>query len=171
MHMTRSAAPALAISHGLLRLLIVLNFLAGLFLVGLLVTSFVAGPFVVDGLGMVPMKGSPAPMMALRAIILVGLASVPLAHILFTRLLAIVGTVGAGNAFAARNAGRLRACAWALLGMEGLHLLVGAIYATLPFKLGWSFSATGLLAVLLLFVLAQVFAQGAAMRDDLEGTV
>lgn len=110
-------------------------------------------------------------MLTLRGIILVGLASVPLAHILFTRLLAIIGTVGAGNAFAARNAGRLRACAWALLGMEGLHLLVGAIYATLPFKMGWSFSATGLLAVLLLFVLSQVFAQGAAMRDELEGTV
>ena len=169
--MARSAAPALAVSHGLLRMLIALNFLAGLFLIGLLVTSFVAGPFVVDGLGMIPMKGGPAPMMAMRVLILLGLASVPIAHVLLTRLLAIVGTVGAGNAFAARNAERLRACAWALLGLEGMHLLVGAVIKFAPLPIGWDFSPTGLLAVLLLFVLAQVFAQGAAMRDDLEGTV
>jgi hypothetical protein len=79
--------------------------------------------------------------------------------------------VGRGDPFVLANAERLRACAWAVLGLEGLHLGVGAIYSTMPFKLGWSFSPTGLLAVLLLFVLAQVFAQGAAMRDDLEGTV
>lgn len=169
--MSRSSVPALAVSHGLLRLLIALNFLAGLFLIGLLVTSFVAGPFVVDGLGMIPMKGGPAPMTAMRVLILLGLASVPIAHVLLTRLLAIVGTVGAGNAFAARNAERLRACAWALLGLEGMHLLVGAVIKFAPLPIGWDFSPTGLLAVLLLFVLAQVFAQGAAMRDDLEGTV
>jgi hypothetical protein len=35
----------------------------------------------------------------------------------------------------------------------------------------WSFSVTPWLAVLLLFVLAQVFGDGARMRDDLTGTV
>jgi hypothetical protein len=36
---------------------------------------------------------------------------------------------------------------------------------------GWSFNITGWIAVLLLFVLARVFEQGAAMREDIEGTV
>jgi hypothetical protein len=37
--------------------------------------------------------------------------------------------------------------------------------------LDWQPSFTGWLAVLIAFVLAQVFERGAAMRDDLDGTV
>ena len=60
---------------------------------------------------------------------------------------------------ASGNAARLQTTAWALLGLELLHLAVGAVAAA-----GW-------LAVLLLFVLARVFDHGTRMRDDLEGTV
>jgi hypothetical protein len=35
----------------------------------------------------------------------------------------------------------------------------------------WSFGLTGWIAVLMLFVLARVFHQGARMREELEGTV
>ena len=45
------------------------------------------------------------------------------------------------------------------------------ITAADPLDIGWSFSATGWLAVLLLFVLARVFNEGAEMRYELEGTV
>jgi hypothetical protein len=38
-------------------------------------------------------------------------------------------------------------------------------------RIGWALVATQLLAILLAFVLAAVFEQGAAMRDELEGTV
>jgi hypothetical protein len=37
--------------------------------------------------------------------------------------------------------------------------------------MNWTFSVTRWIAVLLLFVLARVFEQGARMREDLEGTV
>ena len=168
--MSRSFPPALAVSHGLLRALIVLNFLAGLFVLGLLVMSFAMKDFFVEALIHGP-GGNAVPIASMRLIMLVGLASFPLAHILFSRLLAIVGTVWSGNAFAMANAGRLRACAWAVLGLEGMHMIIGIVAATLPFNLNWEFSPIGLLAVLLLFVLAQVFAEGARMRDDLEGTV
>ncbi|MBC9031086.1 DUF2975 domain-containing protein [Sphingomonas sp. JC676] len=154
-----------------MRALIALNLLAGVFILGLLVTSFVAEPFFVQGLGMQRADGGPAPILGGRLIMAIGLASVPLAHILLTRLLGIVGTVGSGDPFVSRNAERLRACAWTVLGLEGMHLLVGAVSAASPIDIGWSFSPIGLLAVLLLFVLAQVFAEGARMRDDLEGTV
>lgn len=165
--MSRTFPPALAVSHGLLRALIALNFLAGLFVLALLVTSFVAQPFFVEAIGL---RGA-APLASGRLIMLLGIGSIPLAHILFTRLLAIVGTVGSGDPFVALNAARLRKCAWALLGLEGVHLAVGAVSAAGSIDVDWDYSPTGLLAVLLLFVLAQVFAQGARMRDELEGTV
>jgi len=40
-----------------------------------------------------------------------------------------------------------------------------------PLHLDAGFSINGWLAVLLTFLLARVFAEGAAMREDLEGTV
>ena len=91
-------------------------------------------------------------------------------------LLAIVETVRIGDPFVAGNAARLRGIAWAVLGLELLHLGVGAVAAAVStgaasLDVGWSFSVTRWLAVLLLFVLAVVFEQGTRMRADLEGTV
>lgn len=169
--MSHPTASALPVSYIMLRILIVLNIIAGVFVASLLIASFTAEPLLLRGLGMLPADQRPAPIVAMRAVMMIGIAGVPLVHILLTRLLAIVRTVGRGDPFVLANAVRLRACAWAVLTLEGLHLAVGALYSTMPFKLDWSFSPVGLLAVLLLFVLAQVFAQGAAMRDDLEGTV
>jgi hypothetical protein len=40
-----------------------------------------------------------------------------------------------------------------------------------PLHLDAGFSVNGWLAVVLIFVLARVFAEGALMREDLEGTV
>ncbi len=43
-----------------------------------------------------------------------------------------------------------------------------------PYKQSFNFDArdlTGILVVLTLFILARVFRQGAALREDLEGTV
>jgi len=173
--MSRSLAPTLAVSHGLLRVLVMLNWLFGLLVLGLLIFSLIDGPFFMEAIGF-PTGGFGTPILGARLIMLLGLASVPLAHILFTRLLAIVGTVWSRDPFVARNAERLRACAWAVLGLEVVHLLVGAVAAAASTQyqqldLDWNFSPTGLLAVLLLFVLAQVFAQGARMREELEGTV
>jgi hypothetical protein len=52
-------------------------------------------------------------------------------------------------------------------------MLIAAAVSTQaqPVDMGDGFSFTPWLAVLLLFVLAGVFAQGARMRTDLEGTV
>jgi hypothetical protein len=40
-----------------------------------------------------------------------------------------------------------------------------------PLDINWSFSLTRWIAVLLLFVLARVFEQGARMREELAGTI
>ena len=71
---------------------------------------------------------------------------------------------------------RLQAIAWALLGQQLLQLVIGTDRQD-RFDAGASaayrrrFSPSGWLAVILPFVLARVFAEGALMREDLEGTV
>jgi hypothetical protein len=114
--------------------------------------------------------------MGLRVIAVIGLASIPLNHRILKRLLAIVETVRAGDPFVAANAYRLEAIAWALLALQLLSLVIGAIARSVstpahPLHLDAGFSISGWLAVLLTFLLARVFAQGALMREDLEATV
>jgi hypothetical protein len=107
---------------------------------------------------------------------LVGIGVVPLAHVVLTRLRTIVDTVKVGDPFLPENAARLRVIAWSVLGIELLHVVVGIVVmiassAAEPIGVNWTFSATRWIAVLLLFVLARVFTEGARMREDLEGTV
>ena len=126
-------------------------------------------------------KLSPSPeaerlVMGLRAIAVLGLAAIPLNYVVLKRLLAIVETVRAGDPFVAANAYRLQAIAWALLALQLLSLVIGAIAKTVstpahPLDIDAGFSINGWLAVLLTFLLARVFAEGALMREDLEGTV
>ena len=109
-------------------------------------------------------------------VMVIGIAGVPVTHVVLAALRAIVDTVGLGDPFVAENAGRLKKIAWAVLGLEALHLAVGGVAAAastraVPLDLDWNFSVTPWLAVLLLFVLARVFEHGTRMREDLEGTV
>ncbi|TMQ04231.1 MAG: DUF2975 domain-containing protein, partial [Deltaproteobacteria bacterium] len=59
---------------------------------------------------------------------------------------------------------------------ELLHIGVVAIASAVstrevPLHITGNFDLTGWLAILLLFVLAQVFLEGTRMREDLEGTI
>jgi hypothetical protein len=172
--MARAFPSALATARTMVRGLIVLNALLGMGIFALFVAGLVARDAVFAALGVDVtnawlIQGG-------RLIMAIGIASAPLTHLLLTRLLAIVETVRRGDPFVAGNAARLQTTAWALLGLELLHLAVGAIAAAVssasqPLDLDWNFSVTGWLAVLLLFVLARVFDHGTRLRDDLEGTV
>jgi hypothetical protein len=171
-----TATPSLALSRQLLRFLIKLNWLFGLLLVLLLTASMVAEELVMRALGMPTGPGSALAVNSGRLIMVVGIVSVPITNVVLSRLLAIVETVGTGDPFIGANADRLEAIARAVLGLELLHLGVGVVIgvasrAAVPLEMEWSFSITRWLAVLLLFVLARVFEQGALMRDELEGTV
>lgn len=111
----------------------------------------------------------------LRAITFITAPVILLAHIILTRLIAMIDDLRAGRPFAAANAARLRHIAWALLAIQLLDLAFGLVSirastATGEY-FGWSFGVTGWLAVLLLFVLARVFESGAAMQDELEQTI
>lgn len=111
----------------------------------------------------------------LIGILLVGIAAAVPVHVIFTRIIAMVDTVRIGSPFAAANADRLRQIAWAMLALQVIDLGFGWFATRLAEATGefmpWQFSVTGWLAVLLLFVLARVFQQGAAMQDEIEGTV
>jgi len=174
--MTKSYPDPLTLSRRVLRLLTKLNLLLGALILALLIASLIAESWVMRALGARPAPGNSMLFVGMRLIMIIGICSVPITHLVLTRLLAIVETVKVGNPFVMANAVRLKAIAWAILGLELLHLTVGAIAegvstAATPLNISSGLSLTRWLTVLLLFVLARVFEQGARMREDLEGTV
>jgi hypothetical protein len=166
----------LALSSTVLRVLTKLNLLLGALILALLIASLIADTWFKRAFGVSPGNSNFMLLTGMRLIMVIGILSAPVVHFILTRLLMIVETVGTGNPFVAANAARLQSIAWALLALELAHYAVGAVAAGLssaglPVDISWGFSLTRWLAVLLLFVLARVFEQGARMREDLEGTV
>ena len=100
---------------------------------------------------------------------------------LFTLVLAliarIVDSAATGDPFVVGNAERLNRIGWLLLAIQGVGLTTKIFIVELPKKLsadlhfGFDASLSGLFAILLVFVLAQIFRRGSQMRDELEGTV
>lgn len=174
--MSRRQAAALPIAYGVLRLLILLNWLYGAAIFGLLAFTFVNEPWFIKAIDVPIGTDAPSIMTGLRAIAALGLLCVPLNHMILTRLLRIVETVGRGDPFVAANAYRLQGIAWALLTLQLLSMVIGGIGKVIasrefPLHLDAGFSVSGWLAVILTFVLARVFAEGTLMREDLEGTI
>ena len=175
--MPRSTTPsaALPIAYGVLRILIVVNWLGGAAILALLV-AMPNEQWIMRAFKLSPSPDAERLVMGLRAVAVLGLAVIPLNHAVLKRLLAIVETVRAGDPFVAANADRLQAIAWALLTLQLLSIAIGAIGKAVstpahPVHLDAGFSINGWLAVLFAFLLARVFAEGTLMRDDLEGTV
>ena len=173
--MVRPDSAALPIAHVALRILIVLNWLMGAAILALLLV-LPNEQWIMSAFKLPPSPEAERLVMGLRAIAVIGLATIPLNHVVLKRLLAMVETVRAGDPFVGANADRLRSIAWVLLALQLLSLLVAGIAEAVstpahPLNLDAGFSIAGWLAVLLVFVLARVFAEGARMRDDLEGTV
>ena len=167
---------SLSMSRRVLLILTRLNFVMGALIFALLIASLLAESWVMRALGVRPAPGNSTLYVGMRLIMVIGICSVPVVHLVLARLLAIVETVSIGNPFVVANAVRLRTIAWAMLSLELIHFAVVTVAALVsttaaPLNFGWGFSLTRWLAVLLLFVLARVFEQGARMREDLEGTV
>ena len=170
-----ATSAALPIAHAVLRILIVLNWLMAAVILALLLVS-PNERWIMSAFKLSPSPEAERLVMGLRTIAVIGLAAIPLNYSVLKRLLAIVETVRSGDPFVAVNASRLPAIAWALLALQLLSLVVAAIAKTVstpanPLHLDAGFSINGWLAVLLTFLLARVFAEGAIMREDLEGTV
>ncbi|HEY8010712.1 MAG TPA: DUF2975 domain-containing protein [Rudaea sp.] len=174
--MSHPSSTALPIAYVGLHILIVLNWIYGAIVLAILVAMFTAEQWTMTALGIPPSAQSGPLIMGMRAIAALGLVAVPLNLAVLKRLVAMVQTVRAGDPFVAANAYRLQTIAWCLLGQQMLSLVIGLIgkYVSTPghpLHLDAGFSPSGWLAVILIFVLARVFAEGTRMREDLEGTV
>src|SRR5437588_12276182 len=170
-----SSSAALPIAYVALRILIIMNWMMVVVILALL---FVVPNehWIMRSFGLSPSPEAERLVMGLGAIAVLGLAAIPLHYAVLKRLLAIVETVRAGDPFVAANASRLQVIAWVLLAVNLLSIVIGAIALTVstpahPLHINTGFSISGWLAVLLTFLLARVFAEGALMREDLEGTV
>ena len=170
-----SPSAALPIAHGLLRILIVVNWVGGIAILALLV-AMTNERWIMSAFKLSPSPDTSRLIAGMGVVAVLGLISIPLNHAVLKRLLAMVDTVRAGDPFVAANAARLQSIAWVLLMLQLLSIVIGAIgkavsTAAHPVHLNAGFSINGWLAVLLTFLLARVFSEGALMREDLEGTV
>ena len=170
--MNSISARALSVARPVIQGLTVLNILYGLCIAGLLVWSFFIEGWPQRPLGFDLVNMHPQAPNGLRAIVVVGILGAMVVHTILRRLLAIVDTVRGGDPFVLENARQLDAIAWSVLVLELLRLAVAAIASAVwePGRID-GFSLASWFAVLMLFVLSGVFAHGARMRADLEGTV
>jgi hypothetical protein len=174
--MSRNPSAALPVAYVTLRILIILNWLYAACLLALLSYSFINEPFLMRALKLASPAENPGLVMGVRAIAALGILTVPINLGMLRRMMSMVDTVRAGDPFVAANAYRLNTIAWLLLALQAIGLMVWGIGKAVstpahPLHLNAGFSPAGWLAVILTFVLARVFAEGALMRADLEGTV
>jgi hypothetical protein len=159
-----------------LRVLIVFNWLFGAAILALLILTITRPQWTFTALGVPPSPETRPLVIGMRAIATLGLLAIALHYAVLKRLLAIVETVRSDDPFVTANAHHLQAIAWVLLALQLLSLVVGGIGKVIstpahPLHLDAGFSPSAWLSVLLVFVLARVFAQGTLMREDLKGTV
>src|SRR5262245_23909611 len=124
-----SSSVALPLASVVLRILIVLNWLGGAAILALLVVM-PHEQWIMSAFKLSPSPEAERLVMGLRAIAVLGLAAIPLNHLVLKRLVAIVETVRAGDPFVATNANRLRAIAWALLALQLVSTVIGVIGKT-----------------------------------------
>ncbi|MEX2182609.1 MAG: DUF2975 domain-containing protein [Gemmatimonadaceae bacterium] len=170
-----AAYPPSTLARRVLTVLIALNLATGGLMVLAVAASFVFEATLIEHFASRPTGIDPLPLVrGLRLFALVGLPIFPLLHLLLDNLRAVVRTVSEGDPFVPENAVRLRRIAWLLLGVELLHLGFGVMAHRLSSanaEIEWTFSITGWVAVLLIFILTHVFEHGTRMRQDIEGTV
>jgi hypothetical protein len=165
----------LGVSRGLLTIWRLLNLAAGAAFLAMLVASFVFEPSFREYYSRRPPLDPDVIVPVLRIWVLAGLPAFAAIHVMLTRLLAMIDTVRSGDPFVPENAARMKTIAWCLLAVQLFDLSCGIFIGILSqagADMGeWSPSLSGWVAVLLLFVLARVFEEGARIRADLEAMV
>src|SRR5205809_6359403 len=102
-----SSSAALPIAHVVLRILIVVNWLMGVAILALLVVM-PNEQWIMSAFKLSPSPETARLVMAMRAVAVLGLVTIPLNYVVLKRLLAMVETVRAGDPFVAANAQRLQ---------------------------------------------------------------
>jgi hypothetical protein len=106
------------------------------------------------------------------------IVALALIHFILRALRRVVASASGGDPFIEANAVELGRVAWLLLGVEVIDaLIMPTVYLLAPAAVRakihgmFHISITGLFAVLLIFVLAQIFRRGSDMRAELAGTI
>ena len=173
--MSHGSAQLLGVSRILLMLARILNLALAAAFVAMLLASFLFEPSFRDYYSRRPALDPDVIIPTVRLWVVAGLPMFAAVHVMLSRLLAMIGTVRAGDPFVPENAARMTTIAWCLLVVQLFDLSCG-LFAGILTRAGaedvdWSPSLGGWVAVLLLFVLARVFEQGARIRADLEAMV
>ncbi len=169
------------VTRGMLRIATGLCF----FLIAVLVLAMGALELATLGLFHLPipakeMHGLSLAQIATAAMVVIsgGVICIALAAWMFILTARIIDTASHGDPFVAQNADRLNHIACLLLAVQVVGFVVDALMNLFPdnitenVSVGYDgFSAAGVLAALLIFVLAQIFRRGSEMRAELEGTV
>jgi hypothetical protein len=107
-----------------------------------------------------------------------GIAALTLVQFILRALRRVVASANVGDPFIEANAVDLVRVAWLLLGLNVIDALIKpTVYLLAPAAVRAKIhdtvhvSITGLFAVLLIFVLAQIFRCGSDMRAELAGTI
>jgi hypothetical protein len=107
-----------------------------------------------------------------------GIAALTLVQSILRALRRVVASASVGDPFIEANAVDLVRVAWLLLGVNVIDALIKPmVYLLAPAAVRAKIhdtvhiSVTGLFAVLLIFVLAQIFRRGSDMRAELAGTI
>ena len=163
---------------------------------GIIVTTLLIGMYVLGVAGMifglatsrlpvdriaywtgVTMTADEIGRMALAAFV-GAIAALALVHFIFRALRRVVASASVGDPFLEANAAELVRVAWLLLGVNVIDALIKPmVYLLAPAAVREKIhdvvhiSVTGLFAVLLIFVLAQIFRRGSDMRAELAGTI
>jgi hypothetical protein len=106
------------------------------------------------------------------------IAALALVQFIFRALRRVVASASVGDPFIEANAVELVRVAWLLLGVNVIDALIKPmVYLLAPAAVRAKIHdtvhipITGLFAVLLIFVLAQIFRRGSDMRAELAGTI
>lgn len=167
---------SLTLTRQILKTLRVLTWAYGGAILALLITSIVEREWFFRAIGVKAGADADAIALGMQMMAVLGIATIPINLAIIDRLIAMVDTVRSGDPFVIANAQRLKQIAWLVVGLQVIHLAIGVIIRFITtvgqhLDMDWSFSLTPWIAVLLIFVLANVFEHGARMRADLEGTV
>ncbi len=87
------------------------------------------------------------------------------------RLLEILKTLRFGTPFVKENADRFRKLGWALLIGEGSKIVIGVMSAIADADVEVGLDGITLIAVVAVFVLSEVFREGARMKEEQDLTV
>jgi hypothetical protein len=173
--MSQRYGQLLGVSHILLTVARVLNLAFAAAFTAMLLASFLFEPSFRDYYSRRPPLDPDVILPTRRLWVVFALPVFAAVHVLLSRLLAMIDTVRSGDPFVPENAARMKTIAWCLLVVQlfdlGCGLFIG-ILSRAGADIGqWSPSLGGWVAVLLLFVLARVFEEGARIRADLEAMV